>query len=146
MSRSGVWYVVDWIFALIFTIEFIVRFAVCDAFEQSNGELDRSFSQTVLSESRLKFMGSIRNIVDLLAVFPFWFENVISWFDITTNGNTSILFLLRIVRIIRVTRLLRLGRVAKAKQAHKHSGAIASISTIFTVIWGIYLYTSSQSC
>jgi MFS superfamily sulfate permease-like transporter len=157
VTRSGFFYVSDWIMACVFTIEFILRFTVCDSFtEELASEPDEEFDRLRgavrrAAGSRVTFLLSVRNIVDLMAVLPFWVTEVMAWGSLEPQ-DLSVLFLLRIVRIVRVSRLMRLGRVAEQLQhkggisAPKVAAALSPIAVIFTLVWGIYLYSTSQDC
>jgi len=83
------WYGCELFFTMLFTVEYIVRFSICD----------------VLGETtKMGFFTNRGNICDLLAISPWYFEQVIP-------GNAS--KSLRVLRAVRLTRLLRIFRKGK---------------------------------
>ncbi|KAI6183642.1 Potassium voltage-gated channel subfamily F member 1 [Aphelenchoides bicaudatus] len=67
----------------------------------------------VVTPNRLVFMRGILNIVDLIAIFPFYLELVLSifGFDVDNLQNIKGAFLVvRIMRVLRVVRILKLSR------------------------------------
>lgn len=89
-----VWFLVEVFCSLIFTLEYLCRIAVCDE----------------VGQSRLEFVITPLNMLDLFAILPFYIE-VLS----TSGGVTgmSSLQVIRGVRLFRVFRMLKIGRYAR---------------------------------
>jgi MFS superfamily sulfate permease-like transporter/CRP-like cAMP-binding protein len=120
-TERMVWFVLDGFFTIAFSLEFILRFAVCNALGQ---------------QTRMGFLKQPLNIADMAAVVPWYI-------DLATMGNASAseFRLLRIARLLRLARLVRLGRLA-----NKYA-VVAPIAVILVVIWGIFLKNGlSSSC
>jgi hypothetical protein len=86
--------VLKWIEILstaIFTTEYLARFLVCDAGPAGT--------------TQLKFVRTPTNILDLLAIMPFYLEKAM-----TTQNDTSVLRVLRSVRLLRIFRIFKLGK------------------------------------
>ncbi|CAD6197305.1 unnamed protein product [Caenorhabditis auriculariae] len=76
-----------------FTFEFILRLAV--------------------TPKRLQFLVGIMNIVDLIAIVPFYLEMTLALFGIDVASLSDIkgaLLVVRVLRVLRVVRILKLGR------------------------------------
>lgn len=86
-----VWKVVEHICSLTFTIELVVRFAVCDV------EGTQTMSGFVLAPM---------NLCDAAAIVPYWLE--------LAAGGGEGLASLRVLRVIRLSRVLRLVKAAKS--------------------------------
>lgn len=98
----------EWVSIVVFTIEYILRMAVCSWRPRAN----RSF---------FKYFRKGLNIVDLLAIVPFWVEHLMcKGPDGQCNSGAS---------VIRILRLARIFRVMKA-------GNFANELQVF--IWGYY--------
>src|SRR5207244_1386261 len=78
---------------IIFSIEYVLR--VWSAVEE------KKYRHPILG--RLKYMGSILSIIDLMAILPFYIPRLIS----------SDLRFLRGIRLIRLLRVLKLGEYSK---------------------------------
>ncbi|KAK5981630.1 Voltage-gated potassium channel [Trichostrongylus colubriformis] len=76
-----------------FTFEFILRLAV--------------------TPSRLQFLVGIMNIVDMIAIIPFYLELGLAMFGVDVASLSDIkgaLLVVRVLRVLRVVRILKLGR------------------------------------
>uniref|UniRef100_A0AC35U5X6 BTB domain-containing protein n=1 Tax=Rhabditophanes sp. KR3021 TaxID=114890 RepID=A0AC35U5X6_9BILA len=85
--------IIEYVCILWFTFEFILRLIVAD--------------------SRLHFISSSQNVVDIVSICPFYLELVleICGFDVTSLTDIRGIFLIvRIMRVLRVVRILKLGR------------------------------------
>mmetsp|Transcript_98623 Transcript_98623/g.279318 ORF Transcript_98623/g.279318 Transcript_98623/m.279318 type:complete len:543 (+) Transcript_98623:106-1734(+) len=110
-TEKKVWLVFEGFFTGIFTLEFLLRLCVADALG----------TQTICD-----FLKTPMNIVDLIAIMPFYIEQIFS-------SDQGAFRLLRVIRLMRLTRVVRLGRLAR------RSATFAPIAVILVVIWGIYL-------
>jgi len=124
-DEANVFQTLETLCVIFFTIEYTLRF-VCsplpgegpereqsDVSEQIDGAPRSKPAATafVIVQSRIKFMMGYMNIIDLLAIFPFYLEVVLT---ASNNGvppaeTTGIAFV-RVIRITRVFRLLKLGK------------------------------------
>lgn len=84
------WYTMELVSTVIFTIEFLTRWAVADAF----GE-----------ETKFEFLTSPLNVLDFLAIVPFYLELGLSSMD-----GVKPLRVLRSVRLVRCFRIFKLGK------------------------------------
>jgi hypothetical protein len=101
--------------AVVFTTEFLIRFCTCFAVRlellNEDAMVDKLCSdEPVTWLSPLgrfqKFCLEKSNIIDFLAIFPYYFERLV---DTQTN-----LMVLRLVRLTRMFRILRLGKLSDA--------------------------------
>ncbi|EKX45532.1 hypothetical protein GUITHDRAFT_152622 [Guillardia theta CCMP2712] len=88
---------------VIFTVEYTLRWITCpyDGME---------FSWSEYLRSRAKFMVKAMNVVDLVAILPYYIELVVNSILGSSSSNTSILVVARVVRITRIFRLFKLGK------------------------------------
>jgi len=87
-----VWEGIEHICSLTFTIELVVRFAVCDV----------EGTQTMTG-----FVIAPMNLCDAAAIVPYWLEIIL-------RGGGDGLASLRVLRVIRLSRVLRLVKAAKS--------------------------------
>ena len=88
---------------VIFTIEFILRF--------STSPTPSPGTSWDFAKSRLVFLSKVMNLVDLLAILPFYIELIVQSLNPEGgNSGASSLAVIRIIRIARVFRLLKLGK------------------------------------
>ncbi|TVP89886.1 MAG: ion transporter [Pseudomonadaceae bacterium] len=91
-AAPGFFWLVEWLFFIIFAIEFGLRLYVAPLNPEFSGRF-----------GRLRYLFSFWALVDLLALLPFLLGSI--------DGNT---FYLRIARLFRVLRIARLGRFTHA--------------------------------
>jgi len=85
----GNWFLyLEWIFTIIFTIEYIVRI--------------------IVSRKRVKYIRSFYGIIDLLSILPTYLSLVLA--------GSHFLIIIRILRMLRVFRILKLSRYLKASE------------------------------
>eukprot|EP00746_Dinoflagellata_sp_MGD_P027356 gnl/MRDRNA2_/MRDRNA2_164586_c0_seq1.p1 gnl/MRDRNA2_/MRDRNA2_164586_c0~~gnl/MRDRNA2_/MRDRNA2_164586_c0_seq1.p1 ORF type:complete len:737 (-),score=131.68 gnl/MRDRNA2_/MRDRNA2_164586_c0_seq1:18-2228(-) len=101
--------------AVIFTTEFAIRLLTCMAVRQ---ELlsEEMLVERICSDEPVQWLNPVgrlqnfcletSNIIDFLAIFPYYFEKLV---DAQTN-----LMVLRLVRLTRMFRILRLGKLSDA--------------------------------
>jgi len=111
----------------VFTVEYCLRFAVCD--------------QAGLS--RRAFVRRPFNVLDLVATSPFYIELVLRALGVS---NAQSLRAFRLVRLIRVIRVFKLGRYAAgirltAKALAASSQAISVL--VFLLCMGVVLFSSA---
>eukprot|EP00746_Dinoflagellata_sp_MGD_P120756 gnl/MRDRNA2_/MRDRNA2_56161_c0_seq1.p1 gnl/MRDRNA2_/MRDRNA2_56161_c0~~gnl/MRDRNA2_/MRDRNA2_56161_c0_seq1.p1 ORF type:complete len:787 (-),score=168.81 gnl/MRDRNA2_/MRDRNA2_56161_c0_seq1:79-2439(-) len=105
------WLVFEIIMTLIFTMEFFLRWLVCD----SLGTMTKG-----------QFFLKPMNICDFIACLPLYLELILG-----SSGVKS----LRLLRMVRLVRLARFSRLAKYSGTNALIGPMAMV---LTVIWGIY--------
>ncbi|CAJ1434777.1 unnamed protein product [Effrenium voratum] len=84
------WFILEAISTAIFTVEYLLRLAVCNAFG---------------SPTRLEFIRTTMNVVDVIAILPFFLELITRSLEV--SGPLAVLRVLRLVRIFRIFRLSR---------------------------------------
>lgn len=89
--------VIETICILIFTAEYLLRLLVCTA-----------------STSRVRFLVDPLNILDVLAIMP-WYIDIIVTTVASTNDSGGGIF--GVLRIVRLTRVLRVFKVSKSMQS-----------------------------
>jgi voltage-gated potassium channel Kch len=80
------WLLIEYIVSIFFTAELILRFSV--------------------SANKKKFCLSVMNLIDLLAIVPFYVDLALT----ADSSSVQTLRILRIVRLARIFRLLKVGR------------------------------------
>lgn len=85
--KGGPWFIVESFCVTFFTLEFVLRL--------------------IAAPNRLRFLRSIINLVDLLAILPFY---IAIFFDNSTEESIASVGFLRAIRLVRVFRILKLGR------------------------------------
>eukprot|EP00927_Polykrikos_kofoidii_P077220 TRINITY_DN74187_c0_g1_i1.p1 TRINITY_DN74187_c0_g1~~TRINITY_DN74187_c0_g1_i1.p1 ORF type:complete len:1361 (+),score=210.65 TRINITY_DN74187_c0_g1_i1:155-4237(+) len=115
-DEERVWFVIELILTVIFTLEFILRLAVAD----STGE-----------ETVIDFLRTPANIVDIVAIMPFYVE--LAFRDASAQE-------LRLLRIVRMLRLSRIARVARLARKFK---VAPPVTMVLVVIWFIYMKTDA---
>lgn len=112
---SSPFWIVDVILAAMFTIEFTLR-AVAGG--------------VVGPRSLVKFLLTMRNLLDFCAIMPTYLDLI------TSNSGLGHLSVLRAFRLLRLAQLARLGRLSG------EFALAAPVTTVLVVIWGIYLKES----
>uniref|UniRef100_A0A0N5A9Z2 BTB domain-containing protein n=1 Tax=Syphacia muris TaxID=451379 RepID=A0A0N5A9Z2_9BILA len=114
-----------------FTMEYIVRF--------------------VVAPNRLSFFCAVMNIVDLLAIVPFFLEIALSFFGIDVESLSDIkgaLLVVRVLRVLRVVRILKLGRYSSGmktfaltlKSSARQLGMMGMVLSTGVVFFSTLLY------
>jgi voltage-gated potassium channel len=85
----GNWFfILEWVFTIIFTIEYIVRI--------------------IVSRKKVRYIRSFYGIIDLLSILPTYLSLVLA--------GSHFLIIIRILRMLRVFRILKLSRYLKASE------------------------------
>jgi len=113
-SQKAVWLTLDWTFTSVFIVEFVVRWAVCDA----TGQI-----------SHCKFFVLPNNIVDLVAIGPVPLEAILG-----LDAEE--------MRLLRLVRLARLGMLARVARIARRTRVAPPTAMVLFVIWGIYMKNS----
>jgi hypothetical protein len=108
-TEKTVWFSFELFFTALFTLEYLLKLWSCS-----------------VAKSRMRFLKEPMNICDIVAVMPFYIDQII-------DADKEEFRLFRIFRLLRLSRLVRLGRLAKK------SATFAPIAMILVVIWGIYM-------
>lgn len=109
------WTACEMFFTASFTIEYLLRLAVCNAPIDPKKRI-----------SRLKFIVVPANVCDFLAVIP-------TYVDLAMDADSQALRLVRVIRLFRLSRMARIGRLANK------TPLAAPVSMVLVVIWGIYM-------
>jgi len=110
-TEKNVWLGFEVFFTVIFTIEYLLNFAVCNAFG---------------TQRHREFLRDPMRICDVVAVLPFYIDQ-------TIDMDNPEFRLFRVARLLRLSRLVRLGRLSK------ENPTLPPIAMILVVIWGIYM-------
>jgi hypothetical protein len=110
-SKDLTWIVFEAFFTIVFTIEYMMRFAVADALH---------------TRTKLSFLKHPANLCDLVSILPFYLDLLFA----STHDE---------FRLMKTVRLARLGRVVRLYRITKKSATLAPIAVILVVIWGIYI-------
>ena len=97
---QDMFHLIEYVAIIVFTIEYVLRIGLCTFRPRKN----RSFCKY--------FMKGL-NIVDLLAIMPFWVERVVCSPESPCNSGVSVVRMLRLARIFRV---LKAGNFAAELQ------------------------------
>ena len=163
-------YILEIFCVIIFTLEYVMRWITMPSFDDRSAEEgptpkegDEAEGKRVetfraYSRARLVFMRQPMNIIDLMAILPFYVEEIVS----LTNpeggdSGASSLAVIRIVRIARVFRLLKLGKhnegleilVQTMKASWSFLVSVMFLVVILQVLFGsliFYAETSSLDC
>ena len=164
----------------IFTLEYVARWsfypvaetstaddtAIIDAGAAEDGELGSSgmlASTRAFVLSRLRFMRKVMNIIDLLAILPFYIEAIYAALsecnpgEQCEQGGAGGLAVLRVVRITRIFRLLKLGKhndgmeilVQTMQASYSFLVSVVFLMLIITVLFASIVFffeTDSNSC
>ncbi|KAF8353810.1 kvs-1 [Pristionchus pacificus] len=122
---------IETICILWFTFEYILRIAV--------------------APSRIHFLCGIMNIVDLIAIVPFFLEQALALFGIDIASLSDIkgaLLVVRVLRVLRVVRILKLGRYSSGmrtfaltlKSSARQLGMMGMVLSTGVVFFSTLLY------
>lgn len=118
---NTIWQTIEVVSSIIFTVEYCLRFAVCDEGGLSKGQ----------------FLLSILNLFDLMAILPFWVEVVMQLF-LGLNEGKGNLALLRVLRAVRLVRLFRVFKLGRYSSGMKLMGE--AIKNSFHSLWVLVLF------
>jgi len=117
--KDKIWLYIEAFFAGLFTLEFVLRLLVCNAFTNKVKEV-------------VAFFKNPSNICDLLSVLPFYFSLLAD-----QKGAGSWALILKVVRLFRLARIMRAMRLVKILPK-RYASILPPVMMIFLVIWGIY--------
>ncbi|CAD7960999.1 unnamed protein product [Amoebophrya sp. A25] len=117
--------ILEWVFTAIFTLEFALRFWVCNVFG---------------TQTRKEFLQDTLNILDLCAILPAYLEAAFA-----SLIDVSVLRVFRVVRLVRLFRLLRLGsfRVGVALIHLTISRAVITLLVLFFILGIVVVFFGS---
>jgi voltage-gated potassium channel Kch len=84
---------IEYFCIIVFTIEFLLRICSCSA-----------------DAGVLRFCVSIMNVVDILAIMPWWVMSIQTWTHSGGNDSLKALAVLRVLRLSRVMRVFKMSR------------------------------------
>mmetsp|Transcript_4831 Transcript_4831/g.7744 ORF Transcript_4831/g.7744 Transcript_4831/m.7744 type:complete len:334 (-) Transcript_4831:484-1485(-) len=136
---------------IIFTVEYVIRWSTSPSIFR-NGETVETF--TIFMRERYFFMMSWMNVVDLVAIVPFYVELILNAIIGDAGGDASALAVVRVVRITRIFRLLKLGKhnegmeilALTMKESASFLFSVLFLVIIFQVLFGaLVFYAESGS-
>lgn len=116
-------------FVIIFTLEFILRFWSCPM-------------------KKLDFLKDPLNLIDLIAILPFWIE----LFMVMIMGSEVLVYDLRFLRAIRMIRLLKMGRYSiqlqlmgeAAVRSYKSFGILVAVLLLSVVFYSSVMWSTER--
>ena len=84
---------IEYLCIIVFTIEFILRLCTCST-----------------GPGILRFCFSVMNLIDLLAILPWWIMSIQRWTEQGGNDSLKALAVLRVLRLTRVMRVFKMSR------------------------------------
>ena len=134
---DGTWNAIEQICVAVFTLEFVARFLLCPTAPAADG------AQTVGGAvvSKLRFLASASNAIDLLAILPYYVLLVCSIVAPGAVGRQ-----LRILKVLRVLRLLKVLRYFSAdlrQIGDVFRRSVSLLTTTYTLIFTVFLVIAS---
>lgn len=126
-SSPQAWFVLEVVCTMIFTAEFGGRFAVCDQ----------------AGIARRDFLLNPANILDVLAILPFYIEVLLMSCGVSDGGS---LRAVKAIRLVRVLRVLKMGRYASGLRLTAKALAASwnAISVLFFLLgMGVVVFSSA---
>merc|ERR1719494_1231292 len=116
---DNIWNQIEWVVSVCFTIEYGIRILMC--------------------RDMWSYFIDLMNMIDFLAVIPFWIE----WASIqitggSTGGGGSLLRVIRVIRLARVVRLLKSKRFAES------FGLLVTIVFLETIIFASLIFVTER--
>eukprot|EP01084_Bolivina_argentea_P133717 236018_1 len=113
---------IEWIVSISFSIEYIMRIIACN--------------------NRFKYFIDIMNMIDFLAVIPFWIELM------SGSASTNILRVIRIIRLARIIRLMKSDRFIEylhvftntIKRSSESFGLLSTLILLQVILFGSLFY------
>jgi len=128
-----IWNDIEWVVSVCFTVEYGIRILMC--------------------RDMWNYFIDLMNMIDFLAVIPFWIE----WISIqvtggTTGGGGSLLRVIRVIRLARVVRLLKSKRFAEylaifsktLQQSMESFGLLVTIVFLETIIFASLIFVTER--
>ncbi len=112
----GGWGVIDALVAIVFTVEYSVKFYVAPDGRGDDEYEGRPMAPTPCA-ARLRFMREPMSLIDLAAILPFWLQLVMPF------APMGFLQLLRAMRLVRILRMLRVAQTS------------AELTTLARCVW-----------
>merc|ERR1719494_516506 len=130
---DNIWNQIEWVVSVCFTIEYGIRILMC--------------------RDMWSYFIDLMNLIDFLAVIPFWIE----WVSIqitggSTGGGGSLLRVIRVIRLARVVRLLKSKRFSEylsifsktLKQSMESFGLLVTIVFLETIIFASLIFVTER--
>jgi len=128
-----IWNQIEWVVSICFTIEYMIRILMC--------------------RDMWSYFIDLMNMIDFLAVIPFWIE----WLSIqitggSSGGGGSLLRVIRVIRLARVVRLLKSNRFAEylaifsktLQQSMESFGLLVTIVFLETIIFASLIFVTER--
>lgn len=139
---ENVWWALDCFASVLFTVEYVIRFWACVAVVDPPAERNRN--RCLLRTKRCRFFFAVLNVFDLLAILPFYLDEIMKTVAPTTS--TAFLKVLRAMRLIRLFRIFKLGRYSQGMKLMMQAlinSAQALWVLFFFIILGVILFSSA---
>jgi len=130
---NDVWAEIEWVVSICFTLEYGVRILMC--------------------RNMWAYFVDLMNMIDFLAVIPFWIE----WLSTKisgsgTGGGGSLLRVIRVIRLARVVRLLKSKRFAEyleifrktLEESAESFGLLVTIVFLETIIFASLIFVTER--
>jgi len=132
-EEDNIWNQIEWVVSVCFTFEYGIRI--------------------LMSRDMWSYFIDLMNMIDFLAVIPFWIE----WVSIqitggSTGGGGSLLRVIRVIRLARVVRLLKSKRFAEylaifsktLQQSMESFGLLVTIVFLETIIFASLIFVTER--
>jgi len=132
-EEDNIWNQIEWVVSVCFSIEYGIRI--------------------LMSRDMWDYFIDLMNMIDFLAVIPFWIE----WVSIQVTGGSgggegSLLRVIRVIRLARVVRLLKSKRFAEylaifsktLQQSMESFGLLVTIVFLETIIFASLIFVTER--
>ena len=130
---DGLWNAVEQACVTVFSVEYVARFLLCPTLPSAGG----TSPLTAAAASKLRFLASFSNTVDLLAILPFYVLLICSAFAPGAVGQQ-----LRVLKVLRVLRLLKLLRYVSSdlrQIGDVFRRSVLLLCTTYTIIFTVFV-------
>jgi len=130
---NDVWEEIEWVVSICFTLEYGIRILMC--------------------RNMWAYFVDLMNMIDFLAVIPFWIEWVSTKISGSgTGGGGSLLRVIRVIRLARVVRLLKSKRFAEyleifrktLEESAESFGLLVTIVFLETIIFASLIFVTER--
>jgi len=132
-ENNDVWEDIEWVVSICFTLEYGIRILMC--------------------RNMWAYFVDLMNMIDFLAVIPFWIEYLSTKISGSgTGGGGSLLRVIRVIRLARVVRLLKSKRFAEyleifrktLEESAESFGLLVTIVFLETIIFASLIFVAER--
>jgi len=132
-ENNDVWEEIEWVVSICFTLEYGIRILMC--------------------RNMWAYFVDLMNMIDFLAVIPFWIEELSTRISGSgTGGGGSLLRVIRVIRLARVVRLLKSKRFAEyleifrktLEESAESFGLLVTIVFLETIIFASLIFVTER--